>query len=92
MAIAKTIPGSPDPIRLGGAGRVLGAGLEAQIESEVRTTILGHVQRGGSPTPFDRVLSTRFGTYVGDPLVRAAPNVGTSFGTPSLSPDLERMN
>jgi len=32
------------------------------LESEVRTTILGHVQRGGTPTPFDRVLSTHFGS------------------------------
>ena len=128
QSVAKTIPGSPDPIRLGGACQVLGAALEAHLESEVRTTILGHVQRGGSPTPFDRVLSTRFGTYAADlvadgasgvmvarrdgrmtavpfaevadktklvqpddPLVRAALDVGTSFGTPPLSPDLTRM-
>ena len=63
MSVAKTIPGSPDPIRLGGTCQVLGAALEAHLDSEVRTTILGHVQRGGSPTAFDRVLSTRFGTH-----------------------------
>ena len=47
---------------LGGAGNVLAHALEHRLESEVRTTILGHVQRGGTPTPFDRVLSTHFGS------------------------------
>ena len=37
--------------------------LSQQLDSEVRTTLLGHVQRGGSPTPFDRVLATRFGYH-----------------------------
>ena len=61
MTIKKVVEDSPDPVRLGGACQVLGALLETRLESEVRTTILGHVQRGGTPTPFDRVLSTRFG-------------------------------
>ena len=42
---------------------MLGSELEGLLESEVRTTILGHVQRGGTPTPFDRVLATRFGAH-----------------------------
>ena len=65
-AVLKTIPDSPDPIRLGGTCQVLGVALEAHLDSEVRTTILGHVQRGGTPTPFDRVLSTRFGVHAAD--------------------------
>ena len=37
--------------------------LEKRIDSEIRTTVLGHIQRGGTPTPFDRVLATKFGCY-----------------------------
>lgn len=37
--------------------------LQPLVRSEVRATVLGHVQRGGSPTPFDRVLSTRYGVH-----------------------------
>lgn len=61
LTVQRVLADSPDPLRLGGACQVLGAMLEPHLESEVRTTILGHVQRGGTPTPFDRVLSTRFG-------------------------------
>lgn len=63
MTINKVVEGSPDPIRLGGACQVLGFALEQHLDSEVRTTILGHVQRGGTPTPYDRILSTRFGAH-----------------------------
>lgn len=48
-------------IRLGGIGRVLAEEIEKRIGYETRYVILGHVQRGGSPTAFDRVLGTRFG-------------------------------
>ena len=37
--------------------------MQPLLASEVRTTLLGHVQRGGTPTPFDRVLATRFGHH-----------------------------
>lgn len=47
--------------RLGGAGHKLEEALKQKIAHEVRTTVLGHVQRGGSPSAFDRVLGTRFG-------------------------------
>ena len=49
------------PTRLGGIGGWLAAELSAHVELEVRVTVLGHLQRGGSPSPFDRVLATRFG-------------------------------
>ena len=58
LSVQKIVEGSPDPIRLGGACQQLGGALEMHLQSEVRTTILGHVQRGGTPTPYDRVLST----------------------------------
>jgi len=52
---------SHDPIRLGGVAQVLREQLQPLLASEVRATVLGHVQRGGAPTPFDRVLATQFG-------------------------------
>jgi ATP-dependent phosphofructokinase / diphosphate-dependent phosphofructokinase len=61
MTVSRRIEDSPDPIRLGGVGNVLREQLQPHLSCEVRTTILGHVQRGGSPTPFDRVLATRYG-------------------------------
>ena len=61
MTVARTMADSPDPIRLGGVGEQVRAMLEPHLRSEVRTTLLGHVQRGGTPTAFDRVLATRFG-------------------------------
>jgi ATP-dependent phosphofructokinase / diphosphate-dependent phosphofructokinase len=47
--------------RLGGIGQVLEREIEARTGFETRTTVLGHVQRGGTPTAFDRVLATRLG-------------------------------
>jgi 6-phosphofructokinase 1 len=60
--VRQTVQDSPDPVRLGGVGVVVARALEALVPFEVRYVILGHVQRGGSPTPFDRILATRFGT------------------------------
>jgi 6-phosphofructokinase 1 len=48
-------------VRLGGIGVMLEHEIEARTGFETRVTILGHVQRGGTPTAFDRVLATRFG-------------------------------
>ena len=61
LTVGERIESSPDPVRLGGVAHVLRAQLQPNLHSEVRSTVLGHVQRGGSPTPFDRVLATRFG-------------------------------
>lgn len=47
--------------RLGGIANVLAAEIEQRTGYETRVTILGHIQRGGTPTAFDRVLATRFG-------------------------------
>jgi ATP-dependent phosphofructokinase / diphosphate-dependent phosphofructokinase len=48
-------------VRLGGIGQLLAEAIEERTGYETRVTILGHVQRGGTPTAFDRVLATRFG-------------------------------
>jgi 6-phosphofructokinase 1 len=50
-----------DPLRLGGIGELVARRIEQETGLETRVTVLGHVQRGGSPTPFDRILATRFG-------------------------------
>ncbi|MDD5437450.1 MAG: 6-phosphofructokinase [Candidatus Omnitrophica bacterium] len=48
-------------VRLGGIGETLAEEIEKRTKFETRVTVLGHIQRGGSPTAFDRVLGTRFG-------------------------------
>ncbi|OYV02285.1 MAG: 6-phosphofructokinase, partial [Burkholderiales bacterium PBB5] len=63
LTVRSHLADSPDPLRLGGVGAALAAQLQPLLASEVRSTQLGHVQRGGSPTPFDRVLATRFGWH-----------------------------
>jgi 6-phosphofructokinase 1 len=63
LTVRERIAHSPDPVRLGGVGHVLREQLQPHLASEVRATVLGHVQRGGDPTPFDRVLATRFGHH-----------------------------
>ncbi|MBU1121186.1 MAG: 6-phosphofructokinase [Candidatus Omnitrophota bacterium] len=53
-------------VRLGGIGNKLGELIEEKTGFETRVTVLGHIQRGGTPTAFDRVLGTRFGVKVYD--------------------------
>ncbi len=48
-------------VRLGGIGEQLGKEIEKRTGYETRVSVLGHIQRGGSPTAFDRILGTRFG-------------------------------
>jgi 6-phosphofructokinase 1 len=58
-----------DHIRLGGIGNLIGHKLEELTNIDTRVTILGHVQRGGTPTSYDRVLATRFGVKAVDMVV-----------------------
>ncbi|MEV0644366.1 6-phosphofructokinase [Phytomonospora sp. NPDC050363] len=53
-------------VRLGGIGNWLAGQIEKQTGKEARAVVLGHVQRGGTPTAFDRVLATRFGLHAID--------------------------
>ena len=50
-----------DPVRLGGIGELVGAKINELTGLETRVTVLGHLQRGGSPTPYDRILATKYG-------------------------------
>ncbi|ADI01891.1 MAG TPA: 6-phosphofructokinase [Syntrophothermus lipocalidus] len=61
MVVQKIVPESHDPVRLGGIGNKVGEEIERLTGKETRVTVLGHLQRGGSPNAFDRILSTRYG-------------------------------
>jgi 6-phosphofructokinase 1 len=50
-------------VKLSGAAQRLGAALQPRLDLDVRVTVLGHLQRGGSPVQFDRILGTRFGVH-----------------------------
>ncbi len=58
-------------VRLGGIGSIVAAEIGVRTGFETRPVLLGHVQRGGTPTAFDRVLSTRFGVAALDAARRA---------------------
>jgi phosphofructokinase-like protein len=62
VVIQRIVKESADPVRLGGIGFVLAKQIEDETGLETRTVVMGHLQRGGSPTPFDRVLATSLGT------------------------------
>ena len=59
--IRKIVKESTDPVRYGGIGMVLAEKVEELTGIESRAVVLGHLQRGGTPTPFDRVLATWLG-------------------------------
>jgi 6-phosphofructokinase 1 len=61
MVVRKIVRDSTDPVRLGGVGNKIADDIERITGLETRVTVLGHLQRGGEPTPFDRILATRFG-------------------------------
>jgi len=61
VVVRRRIETSPDPIRLGGVGVVLGDQLERLTGQEARTVVLGHLLRGGSPSAADRILATQLG-------------------------------
>jgi ATP-dependent phosphofructokinase / diphosphate-dependent phosphofructokinase len=56
--------------RAGAVGNLIGDAIGRGTRKEVRVTVLGHIQRGGSPSPFDRILATRFGVEATDLIAR----------------------
>lgn len=72
--VKKVDPTSPDPIRLGGVGRVITEQVEAMTGIETRNTVLGYTQRGGTPSSTDRVLATQFGHHAIHVLLSGQPN------------------
>ena len=66
MTVGKVVKGSPDPLRLGGVSYKIAELLDGNVGLESRVVVLGHVQRGGEPTAFDRWLATGFGVKAGE--------------------------
>jgi phosphofructokinase-like protein len=74
--------------KLGGAAARLGGELEAAmrgLDADVRVTVLGHVQRGGSPTNFDRTLGTRFGHAAAELVQRGEFGTMVGLRTPDIA-------
>lgn len=69
VVVQRVIKESTDPVRFGGIGFVLGGEIEKQSGIETRTVVMGHLQRSGVPTPFDRVLATRLGCKAVDMII-----------------------
>ena len=65
---------SPDPIRLGGVAKYVCDELERTTGLDCRSMVLGHIQRGGTPTPHDRILATRFGHFAFELFLRGRRN------------------
>jgi 6-phosphofructokinase 1 len=58
--IGKIVPDSPDPIRYGGIGIQIAHDLESLVKNEIRSVTIGHIQRGGNTSAYDRILSVRY--------------------------------
>lgn len=65
---------SPDPIRLGGVAKYVADEVEKRTGLDSRSMVLGHIQRGGTPTPHDRLLATRFGYHAFELLLEGRLN------------------
>jgi 6-phosphofructokinase 1 len=74
LVVQKTIATSPDPLRLGGIGNKLAEDINRRTGLDCRAVILGHVQRGGTPTPYDRTLATMFGHTAVELFVKGVKN------------------
>ncbi|MFH1829239.1 MAG: ATP-dependent 6-phosphofructokinase [Pseudomonadota bacterium] len=102
VVVREVVKDSPDPIRLGGIGQCIADFIEKETGHESRVTVLGHMQRGGSPSFFDRLLATRYGIHAveaaaqgefgcmvalkGQDIVRA-PLAEAAAGTKIVTPD-----
>ncbi len=74
MVVKKRLEHSPDPIRLGGIADRLVEQMQSATGLECRAVTLGHIQRGGTPTAFDRVLATGLGFQAIDLLSKGVKN------------------
>ena len=77
--------GTPDRAeRLGGIGEQVSKALEHRTGKESRHVVLGHLQRGGAPLAYDRVLATRFGSFAVECLMRGQSGVMTALHSPDI--------
>jgi 6-phosphofructokinase 1 len=80
--------------RLGGVGPLVAREIEARLHCEARTVVLGHLQRGGAPTTFDRVLATQYGAHAVRLVVERRFGEMICFNPPEMAsvPILEAVN
>ena len=80
MTVSKVVPASTDPLKLGGVSYKVASVLDkAALGMDCRVVVLGHVQRGGEPTPFDRWLATGFGVKAAELVENRQYGYMTSF-------------
>lgn len=84
MVVQEYVKDVSDPVRLGGIGNKVGGDLAQALGVETRVTVLGHLQRGGSPTPFDRILATRYGVAAVDLAMRGEYGMMAALRTPEI--------
>lgn len=84
VVVKKLVEGSFEPVRLGGIGNQVAEQVENLTQIETRVTVLGHLQRGGTPTPFDRILATRFGAAAVNFLVEGRYGEMVCLRTPEI--------
>lgn len=77
MVVQKLVD-SHDPVRLGGIGNQLAEQLETLTGMETRVTVLGHLQRGGAPVTYDRILSTRYGVAAAEAVIKGQDGIMVS--------------
>jgi 6-phosphofructokinase len=70
VTIQRIVQDGSEPIRLGGVSVMIGQELENMTGIETRNVVMGHLQRGGSPSPFDRILGTQLGAKAVDFIVQ----------------------
>ncbi len=70
--------------RLGGIGAQVCEALARETKKETRSVVLGHLQRGGAPTSFDRVLATRFGAMAVELVKRGEFGTMVAFAPPDI--------
>jgi len=74
MIVDRVDQRSPDPVRLGGVAKYVASEVEKRTSLESRSIVLGHIQRGGTPTAFDRVLATQLAYHAVELLMAGQPN------------------
>jgi phosphofructokinase-like protein len=72
-------------LRLGGAGEIVANEITKRTGFETRVTVLGHVQRGGSPCPFDRLLATRYGAHAAELIAQKKFGEMVSYQPPDIT-------
>ncbi|MDK2821348.1 MAG: ATP-dependent phosphofructokinase / diphosphate-dependent phosphofructokinase [Clostridia bacterium] len=75
LVVKRQVEGSVEKNRLGGIGQLVGQLIEEKSGIETRVTVLGHIQRGGSPSSYDRILATQFGTTAAELAVKGIHGV-----------------